>query len=87
MRPRGGDIDISLAGASSFLVWENALPAGAAGPGLNRRPGGPNAFASTAPAAASVRPVRTSGRKPDTRSHSSGSLRAARCPVHAPIRR
>jgi hypothetical protein len=33
---------------SSFLAWENALPAGTAGPGLNRRPGTSNAFASTA---------------------------------------
>jgi hypothetical protein len=33
---------------SSFRAWENALPAGTSAPGLSRRPGRPNALASTA---------------------------------------
>ena len=33
---------------SSFLAWENALPDGISAPGPDRRPGSPNAVASTA---------------------------------------
>jgi hypothetical protein len=33
---------------SSFLAWENALPDGTSAPGGRRRPGSPNAVASTA---------------------------------------
>ena len=32
---------------SSFLAWENALPDGISAPGTDRRPGSPNAVAST----------------------------------------
>ena len=32
---------------SSFLAWENALPDGIPAPGRSRRPGSPNAAAST----------------------------------------
>ena len=51
---------------SSFRAWENAQPAGAWVPGLNRRPGSPNAVAST------VRSRRRgTGTRPGRRSRSS----------------